>query len=66
LELFFSNLNQAIELNVSLTALDIGGNHLGDFSPHPANNHKVDYLNTLAVSLKKSRITHLDLSGNSI
>ena len=34
---FITQMGLALEFNTCLTALDIAGNHLGDYTPHPSN-----------------------------
>jgi Ran GTPase-activating protein (RanGAP) involved in mRNA processing and transport len=59
-------LQNALETNFTLTALDFEGNHLGDSGPCNGSLHRLDYLKELTSSLIKSTITRLDLSQNNI
>lgn len=61
---FTDRFKKALSKNKCLTALDIAGNYLGQATPHPNNNHKIDYLSTVAIALSKSSVLHLDVSGS--
>ena len=52
--------------NDCLIALDWANNHLGDFGPHPANQHEIDYIVELTRAICKSNIRRVDLSGNML
>lgn len=62
----FESLLRAIEQNKCLIAIDWANNHLGDFGPHPANQHTMDYTVVLADAICKSNIRRVDLSGNML
>lgn len=62
----FDSLVLAIEQNDCLVALDWTSNHLGDFSPHPANHHTKEYITVLARAICKSGIRRIDLSDNML
>ena len=47
-------------------ALDLGGNCLFHYSPHPFNEHLRNYFQDFTTILVRSKITHIDLSDNSI
>jgi len=54
----------ALKVNKTLTALDLAFNHLFDQYEHPSNEHVHNYMKELTDSLMKSKIRHLDISGN--
>jgi Ran GTPase-activating protein (RanGAP) involved in mRNA processing and transport len=62
----FASLVSALEQNDCLVALDWAGNHLGDFGPHPANQHTTEYIVVLAKAIFKSGIRRVDLSDNML
>ena len=57
-------LRGALKQNKTLTALDLAFNHLFDNYEHPSNEHVHNYMKELTNSLMKSKIKHLDISGN--
>lgn len=59
-------LRGALESNITLTALDFEGNHLGDYGPCNGSIHRLDYLKELTTSLISSTITRIDISRNNI
>jgi Ran GTPase-activating protein (RanGAP) involved in mRNA processing and transport len=59
-------LQSAFETNITLTALDFEGNHLGDSGPCSGSLHRLDYLKELTSALLHSSITRLDISRNKI
>lgn len=59
-------LQSALESNITLTALDFEGNHLGDSGPCSGSIHRLDYLKELTSALVQSTITRLDISRNNI
>jgi len=61
-----SGLKQRLMNNKSLTALDLAGNHLFDYSQHPTNEHLTNYVIDFTEMLLQTNITHVDLSQNSI
>jgi Ran GTPase-activating protein (RanGAP) involved in mRNA processing and transport len=66
-ERFFRGLKQRLlKKNQTLTALDLAGNHLFHWFPHPSNEHVKNYVETIYDAVVKSNISHLDLSENNI
>ena len=59
-------LQKLLLTNKTLTALDMAGNHLGNFGPHPLNEQKYDFFVKLASYLHASPIRRIDLSDNLI
>lgn len=59
-------LQSSLETNITLTALDFEGNHLGDYGPCTGSIHRLDYLKELTSALLQSTITRLDISDNNI
>jgi len=55
-----------IQKNQFLTALDLVGNHMGNFGPHPFNEQMRDIVLDLAKALPKSNIRRLDISDNAL
>jgi len=53
-----------LKTNKTLTALDLAFNHMFDNYEHPSNEHVHNYMKELTDSLMKSKIRHLDISGN--
>eukprot|EP01035_Chromulina_nebulosa_P029737 gene29737-39439_t len=64
--LFIKDLKRCLYHTNSLIALDLGGNNLFHYSPHPFNEHLRNYLQELTTILIRSKIRHIDLSDNSI
>jgi len=64
LTLFISKLAQVLRHNKCLTAIDVCDNNLFYFTPHPCNEHVVDYLKAFTDAIIPSEITHLDISNN--
>ena len=62
----FDSLVNALEQNEHLVAFDWASNHLGDFGPHPANQHTTEYISVLAKAICKSGIRRVDLSNNML
>lgn len=62
----FTGLKYIFNRNRTLTAIDLAGNHLFDNTPHPSNEHVVNYLEELANLLCESKIRCLDLSNNNV
>lgn len=65
-EYFLGKFKKYVSRNTTLTALDLAGNHLFHFHPHPSNEHTRSYEKELTEALKVTRITHIDLSENNI
>lgn len=63
-EKFFKTMERYMRENRTLTCLDFAGNHTFDNFPHPDNEHTVNYVMALTKVLKKTKITHLDISDN--
>ena len=61
---FHKNLRTCLKINKTITALDLNYNHLFDHVKHPSNEHVHDYMVELTTSLMKSKVRHLDISGN--
>jgi Ran GTPase-activating protein (RanGAP) involved in mRNA processing and transport len=57
-------IRSTLKVNKTLTALDLAYNHLFDYVQHPSNEHVHDYMIELTTSLVKSKVCHLDISGN--
>jgi Ran GTPase-activating protein (RanGAP) involved in mRNA processing and transport len=64
MELLVSTMIDTLHANKSLTALDFCGNHLGDFWPHPLNNHNLEYIKEVTKALKTSSVRKIDMSDN--
>ena len=62
----FESLTHALLGNSCLIALDWAGNHIGDFGPHPPNDHVIDYIVVLADALSQSTVRRVDLSDNCL
>jgi Ran GTPase-activating protein (RanGAP) involved in mRNA processing and transport len=62
----FESLTNALLNNDCLIALDWAGNYIGDFGPHPPNDHMIDYVVVLADALSKSTVRRVDLSDNCL
>ncbi len=52
--------------NRHLTALDFAGNHTFHYFPHPENEHTTNYVIALTKVLRKTKISHLDISDNFV
>jgi len=61
---FLANLGKAMKNNTTLTALDVCNNHLFSYTPHPCNEHIIDYLTIFTNAIITSNVTKLDISGN--
>jgi Ran GTPase-activating protein (RanGAP) involved in mRNA processing and transport len=66
MEKFMVCLERILSENKNIRSLLLGGNHLFDSSPHPANQHLRYYLSDFAEMLSESTITELDISDNNI
>lgn len=64
MEGFLRNLAKAMKQNTTLTALDLCGNNLFCFTPHPCTEHIIDYLTAFTKALIPSNVTRLDISDN--
>ncbi len=60
------SIRGALKVNKTLTALDLGYNHMFDHFEHPTNEHVFNYMKELTDSLMKSKVKHLDISGNTM
>lgn len=65
-ENFLRKLKRLLVKNQSLTALDLAGNFLFYYHPHPSNEHVKHYEKELANLLRFTNITHIDISDNHI
>jgi hypothetical protein len=63
---FCESLCFTIKKNSCLTGIDLVGNHLGQFGPHPLNEQRYDIPLEIAKALTsgKSTITRIDISDN--
>lgn len=66
IEVFFKGLRKRLVRNTHLVALDLAGNHLFAYHPHPSNEHVKMYEKELTEILKASTITHIDVSYNNM
>jgi Ran GTPase-activating protein (RanGAP) involved in mRNA processing and transport len=64
MEHFLSKMKKYLARNSTLTALDLAGNFLFYYHPHPSNEHKKNYEKEFAMILNQSKISHIDLSDN--
>jgi len=61
---FLKALGRAMKNNTTMTALDLCGNSLFYYTPHPCNEHLIDYLTAFTDALIPSHVSHLDISDN--
>jgi Ran GTPase-activating protein (RanGAP) involved in mRNA processing and transport len=59
-------LCNVIKKNQCLTAIDLVGNHFGNFGPHPLNEQLRDICLDIAKALPKSNIKRIDISDNCL
>ncbi len=59
-------LKKFIRKTQTCIALDLVGNHLGMYGPHPLNEQKYDIPLEIAKALTSSKITRLDISDNQL
>jgi Ran GTPase-activating protein (RanGAP) involved in mRNA processing and transport len=59
-------LVRMLKFNKTLTALDLVGNHLGNFGPHPLNEQMRDIVLEIAKALPESSVVRLDISDNAL
>jgi len=55
-----------LQSNKTLLALDLVGNHLGNFGPHPLNEQKRDIVLEIAKALPLSSVRRIDISDNAL
>ena len=60
------SLKKFITKTQACIALDLVGNHLGMYGPHPLNEQKYDIPLEIAKALTSSKITRLDISDNQL
>ena len=60
------NMVHMLKTNKTLTALDLVGNHLGYFGPHPLNEQKRDFVLEIAKALPNSTCVRIDISDNML
>ena len=67
IEYLFKRIKFNLSKNTTLTALDLAGNHLFDFFPHPTNDHTKNYVEEISEILSEnSAVKRIDLSENNI
>jgi hypothetical protein len=66
IEKFLPKFKSYLARNKSLIAIDLAGNNLFHYHPHPSNEHTKNYEVEFTKALRNTRITHIDLSENNI
>jgi Ran GTPase-activating protein (RanGAP) involved in mRNA processing and transport len=66
IENFYKKLKYYLAKNNTLTALDLSGNYLFYYHPHPTNEHVKNYEKELANALLATKVKRVDLSDNNI
>ncbi len=66
IENFIKKLKYYLSKNTGLIALDLAGNYLFHYHPHPTNEHIKNYEKELANALLATKISRIDLSDNNI
>jgi Ran GTPase-activating protein (RanGAP) involved in mRNA processing and transport len=65
-ENFLKKFKLHLSKNKTLTALDLAGNYLFHYHPHPSNEHVKNYEKELTNALLATKISRIDLSDNNI
>jgi hypothetical protein len=66
MEHFYRRMKYYLQKNTTLTALDLAGNALFHYHPHPTNEHVVNYEKQITYVLNATKIKRIDLSSNNM